>query len=411
MSDAMVIVGGGQAGARAAHILRLEGWAGEIVIISAEEHLPYERPPLSKDVLLKTRRLEDCLIHRPQFYEENRITLLRGTEAVLIERSERQVRLSDGQSIRYERLLLATGSSPRTLTIPGVDTARLITLRTINDARRLAGMLAETKRCVLIGGGLIGLEVAASARQLGCDVVVIEAASRLLERSVPEPLAMRLKSRHEAEGVSFLMDASIVRIDHASGQTAITLRDGRIVRCDLAIVGVGAIPNTELAERSGLTVDNGILASSVLQTDDPAIFTAGDACRFLHPRLQRYVRFENWQNAEDQARIAACNMLGHGQHCDSVPRFWSQQYDLLLQVAGFPASGERIVERAGKFDGSVVLFHLSPNGSIEGVSGLGIGTSIAKDIRIGQRLMDQRGRPDVRGLAECENLKSLLQMD
>jgi 3-phenylpropionate/trans-cinnamate dioxygenase ferredoxin reductase subunit len=404
----MVIVGGGQAGARAAQALRREGWDGEITLVCAEEHLPYERPPLSKDVLLGTRQPEACLIHAPAFYETNNINILLHTEAIEILRDEHQLVLSSGGSIPYQRLLLATGSRPRTLSIAGADTAGLITLRTMTDARRLGPWLTATKRCLLIGGGLIGLEVAATARQSGCDVVVVEAASRLLERSVPAELAERLKARHEEEGVRFMMNASIQRFDRVGEEITITLHDGVEITSGLAIAGIGAAPNTGLAQRSGLEVDDGIVVDSRLQTSDPDVFAAGDASRFLHPRLQRHIRLENWKNAEDQAPVAASNMMGKNVIYNPNPWFWSQQYDLLLQVAGFPGSASRVAKRVAPDNSFLIHFHLAEDGSIAGVSSLGRGTSGAKEMRIGQMLLEQHARPTVFELSETTNLKSLL---
>jgi 3-phenylpropionate/trans-cinnamate dioxygenase ferredoxin reductase subunit len=408
MQAAIVIVGGGQAGARAAHALRSEGWDGEITLVCAEEDLPYERPPLSKDVLLGTRQPEACLIHEPAFYEANHIKVLLQTEATEILRNEHQLVLSSGDSILYHRLLLTTGSRPRTLSIAGADTAGLITLRTMKDARRLSPLLTATKRCLLVGGGLIGLEVAATARQSGCDVTVVEAASRLLERSVPAELAERLKARHEEEGVRFMMDASIQRLDRMGDETTITLHDGVEIVSDLAIVGIGAAPNTALAQRSGLEVDDGILVDSRLQTSDPDVFAAGDACRFLHPRLQRHIRLENWKNAEDQAQVAARNMLGKTVIYSPNPWFWSQQYDLLLQVAGFPGSASGVAKRISPDNNFLIHFHLADDDSIAGVSSLGRGTSAAKEMRIGQMLMEQHAKPSVFELSHAINLKSLL---
>lgn len=408
MQPGMVIVGGGQAGARAAQALRSEGWDGEITLVCAEENLPYERPPLSKDVLLGIRQPEACLIHAPAFYEANKINVLLQTEATEILRNEHRLVLSSGDSIPYQRLLVATGSRPRTLSIAGADTAGLITLRTMTDARRLGPLLTAAKRCLLIGGGLIGLEVAATARQSGCDVIVVEAASRLLERSVPAELAEQLKARHEEEGVHFVMNASIQRIDRVREETIITLRDGVEIVSDLAIAGIGAAPNTGLAQRSGLEVDDGILVDSCLQTSDPDVFAAGDACRFLHPRLQRHIRLENWKNAEDQAPVAAANMLGKAVIYSPNPWFWSQQYDLLVQVAGFPGSASRVAKRIAPDNSFLMHFHLADDGSIAGVSSLGRGTSGAKEMRIGQMLLEQDARPTVFELSQTTNLKSLL---
>jgi 3-phenylpropionate/trans-cinnamate dioxygenase ferredoxin reductase subunit len=408
VSQQMVIVGGGQAGARAAQTLRAQGWRGGVAIVSKEEHLPYERPPLSKDVLLSGRSLQDCLIHPPEFYTQHAIKLHLATEAVMIDRQARRLLLSTGEGLPYHRLLLAMGATPRKLSVPGTETTNIIYLRTMADAMCISNHLQAVPRCVVIGGGLIGLEVAASARGLGCEVCVVEATAYLVGRAVPKEMADRLHARHVEAGVQIILGAQVERIERSNMETHVYLNGGIRLRCDVVIVGIGAVPITELASESGLAVDDGVLVDSTLRTEDPAIHAAGDACRYLDPALKQFVRQENWKNAEEQGRVAARNMLGAQESYTATPWFWSDQFELTLQVAGVPSLGTWTVERRLGSD-SFVVFHMLEDGRIAGVSSLGVGNAAARDVRLGQLFMQQQLRPDPVALRETKNLKSILQ--
>ena len=408
MSKQMLIVGGGQAGARAAQTLRSKGWQDQITIICKEDHLPYERPPLSKDVLLNGRKTQDCLVHQPDFYVEQGINLHLATEVLRIDRLAHRVELSTGEELPYHRLLLAMGAKPRRLSTPGAERSNVVYLRTAADAMNLSQRLSPGVRCVIIGGGLIGLEVAASARGLGCDVCVVEAAPQLLTRAVPKQLSARLHARHTEAGVKFYLAAQVARLEGSGAETMVKLTDGAQLGCDIVIAGIGASPNTELASECGLSVEDGVLVDPTLQTEDPAIYVAGDACRYFDPVLNSYVRQETWKSAEEQGRLAAGNMLGAHEPYSATPWFWSHQYELTLQVAGAPARGTRTVERPGDGD-SLILFHLFEDGRVAGVSSVAIGTAASKDMRIGQMLIEQQIKPDPVALVESKNLKSFLQ--
>ncbi len=409
MSKQMLIVGGGQAGARAAQTLREKGWQGEITILCKEDHLPYERPPLSKDVLLHGRKTQDCLVHQPEFYVEQGIALRLSTEVVTIDRLAHRVCLNTGEELSYHRLLLATGAAPRRLSTPGAETANIVYLRTATDAINLSQRLLPGSRCVVIGGGLIGLEVAASARSLGCEVCVVEASPQLLTRSVPQEISAKLHARHTEAGVSFYLATQVERIAGSGNETTVHLTGGVKLNCDIVITGIGATPNTALANKSGLAVKDGVLADITLKTEDPAIYVAGDACRYFDPVLKSYVRQESWKNAEEQGRLAAHNMLGAAEAYTATPWFWSHQYELTLQVSGVPSMGTRSVERRLDSD-SLMLFHLLEDGRVAGVSSISIGTTASKDMRIGQMFIEQQIKPDPEFLAQSRNIKSLLQV-
>ena len=291
------------------------------------------------------------------------------------------------------------------LPLPGADAPTIATLRTLDDAARIRAALGPGKHLAVIGGGFIGLELAASARKLGSDVTVVEMLPRLLTRGVPAEIAKVLYERHIAEGVSFHFGAQIAKLT----DVGVVLADDTTIRADLVVVGIGAVPNTELAAAAGLAVDNGIAVDATLATSDPHIFAAGDCCSFLQPLYDhRRVRLESWRSAQEQGRLAARNMLGAAEPISGVPWFWSDQYDLSLQIAGL-AEGADVHVRRELREGAFVLFHLGPDGRLLAASGIGAGNTVAKDIRLAEMLIARSACPDPAALADpTVNLKRLL---
>lgn len=408
LDKAMVIVGGGQCGARAAHALRANGWEGAIRLIGNERRLPYERPPLSKGVLLGEWDASQCEVYGEAFYREQEIDVIVDSPVLQIERQRQVARLADGRDIAYSRLLLATGAAPRTLTVPGNDLPGIQVLRTDVDANEIARELLPGRRIVVIGAGFIGLEVAAAAVRKGCEVIVLEAAPRALMRAVPASVSDLIVDMHRAMGVDVRFDVQVRRFAGERRVFGVELAGGETLPCDLAIVGVGVQPRSELAEACGLLVDNGVVVDAMLRTTDPAIFAAGDVCSFEHPLFNRRVRLECWKNAEDQARVAASNMLGREEKCGFVPWFWSDQYDTTIQIAGLPSLGSTTVVRETGAT-SRVFFALSSDGVLVGASGIGTTGEIAKDIRISQDLIAKQARPSPAALMDrTVKLRSLL---
>lgn len=398
MAD-FVIVGAGECGTRAAFALREAGFDGGIILVGAELHLPYERPPLSKPGPNGTTVRE--IAPRERFAEAG-ITLLTGVEATALERRGRKVRLSDGRALPYDKLLLATGARPRTL--PGDPQGYALTFRTRDDAARIYDQARPGMQAVLIGAGLIGLELAAELRRRGVAVSVVEMADRALGRCVPASLARALTERHRREGIDFHFGAAVTGF--AAG--AATLATGEVLPADLIVASVGVVPNTELAQAAGLAVDNGICTDARLHTDDPDVLAAGDCAACDHPRYGR-IRFESWRNAQDQGGAAARAMLGDRTPFAQIPWFWSDQYDLGLQVAGLPLPDHTTVTRALHGEARIE-FHLSPDGRLAAASGLGPGTAVAKDIRLAEMLIAKEARPAPEALADpAVNLKQLLR--
>lgn len=403
----IVIVGAGECGARAAFALRERGYNGKITLIGAEPHLPYERPQLSKNGLKE--QVQPKYVADAERYASARIDVLTDTPVKAIDRVAKRVQLVDGGSIAYDRLLLTTGARART--IAGTDDAsrRVCTLRTHADAEEIRVELLPGRKLAIIGGGFIGLELAATARSVGADVVLIEGLPRILSRGVPAEIATVIAERHRTEGVDIRCDTKIDRIDTDESSVRILLANGQSVDADFLVVGIGAAPNTELAEAAGLQVDNGIAVDATLRTSDPDIFAAGDCCSYpLGHYGDRRVRLEAWRNAQDQGTLVAGNLLGANETVTSVPWFWSDQYDLTLQIAGL-ADGATVTVRRDLADGAFILFHLDDTGRLLAASGIGQGNVVARDIRLAEKLIAAGKRPDPQALISPETkLKALI---
>lgn len=403
----IVIVGAGECGARAAFALREKGYDGKITLIGAEPHLPYERPPLSKEGL--KAELVPKYVADAERYAAAGIEVLTDIPVMAIDRAEKRVTLADGSSIAYDRLLLTTGARART--IAGIDevSRRIRTLRTHADSEEIRRALSPGRKLAIIGGGFIGLELAATARRLGAAVSLVEGLPRILSRGVPEEIAAIVAARHRAEGVDIRCNAKIERIDADEGRARVVLAGGETIEADLVVVGIGAVPNTELAAVAGLSIENGIAVDATLQTSDPDIYAAGDCCSFpLCHYGDRRVRLEAWRNAQDQGTLVAGNLLGAGEAITSVPWFWSDQYDLTLQIAGLGDGATTIVRRE-LGDDAFILFHLDDTGLLLAASGIGPGNAVARDIRLAEMLIAARKRPDPQALISPETkLKALL---
>ncbi|MGH3368315.1 MAG: NAD(P)/FAD-dependent oxidoreductase [Nocardioidaceae bacterium] len=331
--DTFVIVGGGIAAAKAAEGLREGGFDGRIVLYGAESHLPYERPPLSKGFLLGTEELETAFVHPQGWYDEHQVELRLGTPVTGIDVHAHTVTTGQ-ESVGYDRLLLATGSTPRRLPIADDSGAPVAYLRTIEDSERLKSALQQGHRLVVIGGGWIGLEVAAAARTAGCEVTVLEAADLPLVRVLGREVAEVFRALHEAHGVDLRTNASVTSVETRAGHTIVHLADGTSLAADLLVVGVGATPNTALAEGTGLDTANGVVVDQHLRSSHPDVFAVGDVANAFHPVLQRHLRVEHWDNAIEQGLTAARNMLGAEQPYARLPYFFTDQYDLGSEYVG-----------------------------------------------------------------------------
>jgi 3-phenylpropionate/trans-cinnamate dioxygenase ferredoxin reductase subunit len=330
--ERVLIIGAGQAGAQAAAALRGEGFAGAVTLIGDEPHLPYGRPALSKGVLLGKHPPESTTWRPASFYGENRIDLRLGTPVAKLDRTAREVVLADGARLGYDALIFATGTQPRRLAIPGADDPRIFYLRTLADAARLGEALARARRVAVIGGGFVGLEVAASARQLGLDVTVLEAGERLMARSVARITSDAVRALHEREGVHVRLGCSVSAI--VPGERVQVVGAHGTADADLVLVGIGALAHDALAAEAGLETANGIVVDRQGRTADPLVFAIGDCAVVADPATGRRLRLESVQNALDQGRAVAALLAGRPLSTAPVPWFWSDQYGTKLQIAG-----------------------------------------------------------------------------
>jgi 3-phenylpropionate/trans-cinnamate dioxygenase ferredoxin reductase subunit len=340
-----VIVGASLAGAKAAETLREEGFEGRVVLIGAEDERPYERPPLSKDYLRGEAGREKVYVHEEGFYAERDIELHLGRTTVSIETASRELQLDGGERLRYDRLLLTTGAEPRRLQIPGAELDGVFYLRSVNDSDALRERIDRGGALVVVGAGWIGAEVAASARQRGLDVTVVEPASVPLERVLGAEVGAIYRDIHADHGVRILLGTGVEAFEGNGAVERVRTSDGRLVDCDFVVVGVGVQPRTELAAEAGLAISNGVLVDEHLRATAPGVFAAGDVANALHPFYGEPVRVEHWANALNQAPAAARNMLGRPVAYDRLPYFFSDQYDVGMEYSGYARGCDRVVLR------------------------------------------------------------------
>ena len=362
-NEKFVIVGAGLAGASAAETLRSEGFDGSIDLIGAEAYRPYIRPPLSKEYLSGKDELEKAFVHPEDWYATNKVNLRTGTTATSVDKAAHTVTLSDGESIHYDKLLLTTGSSPRRLPLPGTDLNGVHYLRTLDDSKALRSLLeAGGKRLVLIGSGWIGMEVAATAKTLGNDVTILERDPIPLAVALGDDLGRMFAGVHEQQGVTLRVSLTVASIVGADGQvTGVRIDGGEVVPADLVLVGIGAVPNVELAKSAGLEVDNGILTDQSMRTSDPDIYAAGDVANAYHPVAKMRLRSEHWANALKGGPVAAKAMLGQSVSFDEIPYFYTDQFDIGMEYSGFGpmTKGAQLVYRGDPEGHEFIVFWLA----------------------------------------------------
>ena len=361
----VVIAGAGHAGGSAAAMLRQLGFEGPITLIGEEPIPPYERPPLSKAWLKGEASAESLALRPVEFYATANIDLRLGTSVAGIDRTAKTVSLGTGETLPYDFLILALGARARRLDIPGMELRGVLELRTAAHADQLKAALGPNRRLAVVGGGYIGLEAAASARGLGAEAIIIERESRVLARVACQQLSDFFETYHRAQGVTIEVSAGVAGLEGTDGQvTGVRLTDGRLIPCDAALIGVGAVSNDEIARAAGLSCDGGIVVDLSACTDDPSIFAIGDCTKRPLPLYDRTMRLESVPNALEQAKQAAAAIYGRPQPPPEVPWFWSDQYDLRLQIAGIPFDATQIVVRGDIEAGKFALFHLAQDGLV-----------------------------------------------
>lgn len=345
MEGKVVIIGASHAAAQAVDSLRREGFAGHLVLVGDEPEIPYQRPPLSKKYLAGEFDPERLWIRPASFYEQQRCELRLGRRAVAVDRARQVVRLDDGGVLPYDALLLATGGRVRPATVPGADLAGIHYLRTRADVDRIRADLAPGRRAVIVGAGYIGLECAASCVKLGLGVTVLEMAPRVMSRVVAPEMSAFYQAEHALRGVDLRLNTTVSAFEGGARVTAVVCSDGSRVPADLVIVGIGIVPNVELAAEAGIACDNGIAVDEYCRTSDPKVYAIGDCCSHPSPHYGRRIRLESVDNAFEQAKTAAANICGRQVRHDKIPWFWSDQYDHKLQIVGLSQDYDRVVLR------------------------------------------------------------------
>jgi NADPH-dependent 2,4-dienoyl-CoA reductase/sulfur reductase-like enzyme len=374
---AYLIVGASLAGAKAAQTLREEGFDGPVVLIGAEDHRPYERPPLSKGYLLGKDSRDSIFVHDEGWYTQHDVELRLGTAVTAIDRQARRVTLAGGETVGYHKLLITTGASPRQLRVPGADLDGALYLRSVEDCERLGAAFKSGGQVVIVGAGWIGLETAAAAREFGCEVTVVEPEPGALHRSVGPEIGDVFAGLHRSHGVTFRFGESVSELRGTGGSggpggrvSAVVTSAGTELPADLVVIGIGVVPNTALAAEAGLEVDNGILVDETLRSSDPDIFAAGDVANAFNPLIGRRIRVEHWGNALAGGPVAARSMLGQKASHDLVPYFFSDQYDLGMEAAGLPEPGnyDQVVYRGDKDSLEFIAFWLSGGAVVAGMN-------------------------------------------
>jgi 3-phenylpropionate/trans-cinnamate dioxygenase ferredoxin reductase subunit len=394
-NQTFVIAGASLAGAKAAETLRTEGFEGRIVLVGDEPVRPYERPPLSKGYLRGEVGFDAAAVHPEGYYDDHSIELRTSTTITAIDPTMRSVALENGETLPYDQLLLSTGAAPRVLSTPGSDLPGIHYLRSIASCDALRNALAKADRVVVVGAGWIGSEVAASARQLGKDVAMIEAARVPLERVLGNEVGEIFKQLHEDHGVALYLGVGVEGFRGADSVEEVTLSDGTAVPGDLVVVGVGVTPRTGLAEAAGLDIDNGVLVDEYLATSMPGIWAAGDIANAFHPAFGKRIRLEHWSAALNQGPAAARNMLGQKTPYTKIPYFFSDQYDLGMEYSGYATDWDAIVIRGDRAKREFVAFWLAEGRVLAGmnVNTWGVTEQIASLVE-SKRVVDPRRLED-----------------
>jgi 3-phenylpropionate/trans-cinnamate dioxygenase ferredoxin reductase subunit len=395
MLATILIVGGGQAGAQAVDTLRREGFSGRLILVSDELQLPYQRPPLSKKFLSGELAAERLPFRHQPFYDEHRIELKLGVRATKLDPAAHRVALSNGEEVVYDRLLLSLGAASRQLTCPGADLPGVHYLRNIADVSQIQAGLKRGARTVIIGGGYIGLETAATARNAGCAVTVLEMADRVMNRVVASNVSEYFAHEHRTQGVKIVCNTRVMRLEGATRVERVVCADGSTYEADLLVVGVGAVANMQLAVDAGLACDNGIVVDEYCRTNDPAIYAAGDCTYHPSLRFDMRVRLESVDNAFEQAKAAALNILERPTVHDRVPWFWSDQYDNKLLIVGLSQGHDQQVTRGDPATRSFSVCYLK-GGELLAVEAV----NHSKDYMAARKLIADRARPVINKLAD-----------
>jgi len=393
----VVIVGAGHAAGQLVASLRMEGYEGKIQVIGDEPYPPYQRPPLSKQLLSGEMELEQVYLKPDEFYAENNADLILGRRVDNINRDAKSVTLDNGDVVPYDKLALTTGTRVRKLTMPGADLAGIFYVRTIDDTLSLRDRFSTGGNMVVVGGGYIGLEVAAAATKQGMSVTVLEMADRVMNRVVAPEVSAFYEALHRDKGVNIRTGVGVSGFDGDNGDVSAVICGDEIIAADLVVVGVGVIPNTEIAEAAGLTCDNGIVVDDCARTNDPDIVSAGDCTNHPNGIYGINIRLESVQNAVDQAKAAAKSICGKPETYSAVPWFWSDQYDVKLQIVGLSQGYTQAVIRGNPQDDAFSVFYLK-DGTLVAVDAI----NSPREYMMGRKLITDHAKPDPARIADTE---------
>ena len=354
----LVIVGGGQSAAQCVLTLKRNDFKTKITLISEEKHIPYQRPPLSKEYLSDEVALERVYMKSKEFYDQNNVEIISSTKVISIDRNKKSLTLSNTENLQYENLVLATGSRVRKLEVEGSHLSNINYLRTIEEADQLKKYFKLGKKLVVIGAGYIGLEVAAAAIKKGLGVTVIEMDDRVMKRTVDPIISKYFDSLHRSKGAEIILNAALERFEGRKEVEKVICSNGKILEADGVVVGVGIIPNQEIAKSAGLKCNNGIVVDKFGRTEDPFIFACGDCTNHPNPSLNKNLRLESVHNALEQAKTVAFSLIGKPEKYDQIPWFWSDQYEEKLQIVGLSGDHDEIVTRGSMAEGNFMLFFL-----------------------------------------------------
>ncbi|HLI14142.1 MAG TPA: FAD-dependent oxidoreductase [Alphaproteobacteria bacterium] len=403
-NQSFVIVGAGQAGGRAAEAMRKAGFQGRVILIGDEAEPPYERPPLSKAILVGAKPHGSCQLLPSGFYKENEIELLTETRVIALDPAAHRVKLADGREVGYDKLVLATGGRVRELPFAPIGRAGVYYLRTVKDSLTLGAALRRAKRFVVIGGGFLGLEAAASARKLGLEVTVVECLPAILDRAMHPKIAEYVAALHRRNGVEIRTGITVSEIASDSKVEAVICRDGSRIAADLVLVAIGILPNVELAEAAGAAIENGIKVDEFGRTTLEDVYAVGDVANHPNPILGRRLRLESWQNAQNQAIAVARGLCGAPQPYAEVPWFWSDQYDANIQMVGVPQETDDVVFRGDPTSGRFTAFNIARH-RVVGATAFNMGG----EIRFARKMIETGTTPTLDALADPRHkLKDLV---
>ena len=390
-----VVIGASQAGCWIAKTLRKEGFLGQITLIGEEAHYPYERPPLSKDLLLGSASVESTYFWPPESYKEDKIDVRLNTTAIKIQKEEKIVTLQSGEMIQWDKLAITTGSRVRQLDNVSPNLRGIHYLRSLDDTEAIRRDAQKGGNAVIIGGGWIGLECASTLKKLGCKPIVVEASERLCMRAVTPEISEWMQGYQESNGVDVRLSTCVEKLNGSGSVSSVCLSDGSEIDCSIVIVGIGVLPNVELAKEAGLMVENGIVVDDRCTSSDPDIFSAGDVTNHPNSLLGRRIRLESWDNAMKQGINAGMSMLGKGESYSEVPWFWSNQFEANIQIIGVPKEWDQSVVRGNKKANEFVEFYLKNNFIVGAIA-----VNNNRDLRIGKRLMQMGKEISSKDLAD-----------